>query len=194
MSKEQSAGSCSNVFQDMRRIAPTDAHAQNVPGTPTTPGLSITKPPGEDWHSSEERVSERGMRRSSSGSSAKAMVQSQKRVLRESQDESANKVELLSEMKLQPIGEHLLSKLKRISSSQRRYHRDTHVEPLILCVDDDAVNHMVLEGFFKPQGFATHMAMDGFEAISFLQETQELPDVILLDVMMPGMSLQWHRN
>ena len=30
--------------------------------------------------------------------------------------------------------------------------------------------------------------MDGEEALSFLEKEEDLPDIILLDVMMPGMS------
>ena len=40
---------------------------------------------------------------------------------------------------------------------------ETHSKPMILCVDDDAINHMVLETFFKPHGFAIEVAMSGFE-------------------------------
>jgi CheY-like chemotaxis protein len=68
------------------------------------------------------------------------------------------------------------------------YHMETHDKPLILCVDDDAINHMVLENFFKPHGFAIEVAMSGFEAMSYLEQSCVLPDVVLMDVMMPGMS------
>ena len=55
-------------------------------------------------------------------------------------------------------------------------------------MDDDAVNHMVLEGFLKPQGYHMEIKMNGQEALDYLQDVEELPDVILLDWMMPGMS------
>ena len=56
-----------------------------------------------------------------------------------------------------------LSVESRLSTSRRRYHMETHSKPMILCVDDDAINHMVLETFFKPHGFAIEVAMSGFE-------------------------------
>ncbi|MBF0320627.1 MAG: response regulator [Nitrospirae bacterium] len=55
----------------------------------------------------------------------------------------------------------------------------------ILCVDDDPVNLQLLEAFLKPQGYEMIMATGGVEAIEALCAT--CVDVVLLDVMMPGM-------
>jgi hypothetical protein len=41
---------------------------------------------------------------------------------------------------------------------KRSFHNDVYGTSLILSVDDDAVNHMVLEGFLKPKGYATYRA------------------------------------
>ncbi|KAF4692717.1 hypothetical protein FOZ60_012830 [Perkinsus olseni] len=57
----------------------------------------------------------------------------------------------------------------------------------LLSVDDDPVNQMVISSLFESEGFVVHQAMDGFEALEHMQNNP-LPDLILLDVMMPGMS------
>jgi len=59
-------------------------------------------------------------------------------------------------------------------------------EPLfILVVDDDTTNLMVIEKMLKTQGFIVEQATSGQEALDKVRK--RLPDVILLDVMMPGM-------
>ena len=55
-------------------------------------------------------------------------------------------------------------------------------------MDDDPVNHMVLEGFLKPRGYLMEIKLSGQEALAYLEECELLPDIILLDWMMPGMS------
>jgi PAS domain S-box-containing protein len=57
-------------------------------------------------------------------------------------------------------------------------------QDLILIVDDDATNLKVLFRFLKESGFKVLVAQDGESAIEKLQEVS--PDLILLDVMMPG--------
>jgi cyclic di-GMP phosphodiesterase len=56
----------------------------------------------------------------------------------------------------------------------------------ILAVDDDATNLLVIEKMLSPLGCIVKKALSGLEAIEMIRE--QLPDVILLDVMMPGMS------
>lgn len=59
-----------------------------------------------------------------------------------------------------------------------------HEPPRILVVDDEEVNLLVLKGILEAQGFAAITARNGVEA---RQKAKELsPDLILLDVMMPG--------
>lgn len=55
---------------------------------------------------------------------------------------------------------------------------------LILMVDDNPENLRLLGSVLEQQGYATAFAINGKEALSFLR--QEKPDLILLDVMMPG--------
>ncbi|OAQ20323.1 response regulator [Thermosulfurimonas dismutans] len=59
-------------------------------------------------------------------------------------------------------------------------------KPLILCVDDDATILELLCDFIKALGYNTIEARDGLEGLKLAR--QYLPDVILLDVMMPGLS------
>ena len=61
-------------------------------------------------------------------------------------------------------------------------------EPLakILVVDDEAKNVKLMEAQLAPRGYAVITAYSGEEAIS--QVEQEHPDLILLDILMPGMN------
>ena len=54
----------------------------------------------------------------------------------------------------------------------------------ILLVDDTTANLEILVAFFTKQGFAVSVAVDGESALEQLK--QDKPDLILLDVMMPG--------
>lgn len=59
-------------------------------------------------------------------------------------------------------------------------------EPLhVLAVDDDTTNLLVIEKMLTPHGCIVEKANGGGEAIN--KVWKRLPDVILLDVMMPGM-------
>ena len=55
----------------------------------------------------------------------------------------------------------------------------------VLVVDDDKTNTLVLVGQLKSEGYRTQTAANGHEALEAVK--RELPDLILLDVMMPGM-------
>ncbi len=56
---------------------------------------------------------------------------------------------------------------------------------LILIVDDSMVGRQALESLLVNQGYDLAFAADGFEALA--QATDLMPDLILLDVMMPQM-------
>ncbi len=58
--------------------------------------------------------------------------------------------------------------------------------PSILVVDDEPDNFDVIESLLTDRGYNLHYAASGQEAIESLELTR--PDVILMDVMMPGMS------
>ncbi|CAN5507450.1 hypothetical protein BH09GEM1_BH09GEM1_16150 [soil metagenome] len=63
-----------------------------------------------------------------------------------------------------------------------REHR-THTAR-VLIVDDDANNRALVEVMLAPEGYEIVMASSGAEALAIIAE--QLPDLILLDVMMPG--------
>ncbi len=55
----------------------------------------------------------------------------------------------------------------------------------ILIVDDQPVNLKILLSFLQEQDFELHILQSGIQALALLEET--VPDIILLDVMMPGL-------
>ena len=59
------------------------------------------------------------------------------------------------------------------------------VTATILIVDDEERNRKLLEVFMQAEGYRTISVGDGREAMALA--SRELPDLILLDVMMPGM-------
>ncbi len=59
-------------------------------------------------------------------------------------------------------------------------------QPNILIVDDEPRNVRILEGILAPMKYNLKKAANGIEALEQIEK--ELPDIILLDVMMPGMS------
>ncbi|MDM8565442.1 diguanylate cyclase [Candidatus Halobeggiatoa sp. HSG11] len=58
-------------------------------------------------------------------------------------------------------------------------------KPLILIVDDNPQNLQVLGSMLKEHGYKPAAAQNGNKAIDFVQK--KAPDLILLDIMMPGM-------
>ena len=58
-------------------------------------------------------------------------------------------------------------------------------DPLVLVVDDLAQNVRLLEAVLSPKGFRVATASSGEEALEVLSKEQ--PDVVLLDIVMPGM-------
>jgi two-component system NtrC family sensor kinase len=62
----------------------------------------------------------------------------------------------------------------------------THQPPLVLAVDDDPNTTSMLETIFERAGFQVAKVNNGSAALT--QATALLPDLILLDYMMPGMN------
>jgi CheY-like chemotaxis protein len=59
---------------------------------------------------------------------------------------------------------------------------------LILVIDDSADNLTLLETLLGSNGWSVDTASDGAEALALLEQSPRLPDLILLDLQMPGMS------
>lgn len=60
--------------------------------------------------------------------------------------------------------------------------------PLILVVDDDPLVCRAMRRVLRRAGFDVVMAHDGQEALGFLSTTLRQVDVMLVDVVMPGLS------
>ncbi|MDD5384045.1 MAG: response regulator [Gallionella sp.] len=59
------------------------------------------------------------------------------------------------------------------------------VQPVVLVVDDDEFQHKVVGKILEGKNYHLVFAAGGIEALSVLRKTR--PDLILMDVMMPGM-------
>jgi two-component system, sensor histidine kinase and response regulator len=57
--------------------------------------------------------------------------------------------------------------------------------PHILIIDDEPKNLQITAQILKEAGYSISLARDGMNAVTLM--SQEIPDLILLDVMMPGM-------
>lgn len=68
-----------------------------------------------------------------------------------------------------------------------RKKNDRSEAPVILVVDDDAVNRRVLLNLLSVEKYQVIMAINGEEALQRLEHTPRI-DLVILDVMMPGMS------
>ncbi len=66
------------------------------------------------------------------------------------------------------------------------YSKENNMSSLVLIVDDEYVGRETLQSVLEGEGYELEMAENGFQAIE--KAKQLLPDVILLDVMMPGMT------
>jgi len=59
---------------------------------------------------------------------------------------------------------------------------------LILVVDDEPINVEVLRARLDLVNYRVQGVFSGFDAVEFLESEAELPKLVLLDIMMPGMS------
>jgi len=58
--------------------------------------------------------------------------------------------------------------------------------PRMLVVDDEPRNRKLLEGYLRSEGYGVSSAENGQTALALA--SRDLPDVVLLDIMMPGMT------
>lgn len=66
------------------------------------------------------------------------------------------------------------------------YKENNNMGSLVLIVDDEYIGRETLQSILEGEGYELEMAENGLQAIE--KAKQLLPDVILLDVMMPGMT------
>lgn len=60
--------------------------------------------------------------------------------------------------------------------------------PLALIVDDNENENALLAGFLRQFGFRVAIAMDGQAALRLIEQATKLPDIVLLDMNMPGLN------
>ena len=65
-------------------------------------------------------------------------------------------------------------------------NKDNNMSSLVLIVDDEYIGRETLQSILEGEGYELEMAENGVQAIEKAKKL--LPDVILLDVMMPGMT------
>src|SRR5207253_8786046 len=80
-------------------------------------------------------------------------------------------------------GRGLLSRLEQFTFTTKVKREEVRV----LVVDDEQSNLDLIEGLLKPAGFSVLRANGGQEGIDMA--TSRLPNLILLDLMMPGVSV-----
>jgi two-component system, OmpR family, response regulator len=60
--------------------------------------------------------------------------------------------------------------------------------PLALLVDDNQNESSLLAGYLRQSGFRVATALDGRAALQFIEHSTKLPDIVLLDMNMPGLN------
>ena len=76
--------------------------------------------------------------------------------------------------------------LDSAAAESGREVQDSEMSKKILVVDDNVDSIMILRSILESQGYAVRTAQSGTDALSLL--SHEVPDLVLLDVMMPQMS------
>jgi chemosensory pili system protein ChpA (sensor histidine kinase/response regulator) len=70
---------------------------------------------------------------------------------------------------------------------QEETHADRDRPLLVMVVDDSVTVRKVTSRFLERQGMEVILAKDGIDAINLLQDSDRIPDVMLLDIEMPRM-------
>eukprot|EP00898_Chlorokybus_atmophyticus_P007811 jgi/Chlat1/8030/Chrsp71S07504 len=94
----------------------------------------------------------------------------------------------VEDMHTDMVAEAQKSAKASLAVKKKPTHKEVHGIPLIFSIDDDEINQRLIQQLLKPTGFKVCRAMDGPNAIRSLEESECLPDLILLDVVMPRMS------
>jgi len=67
-------------------------------------------------------------------------------------------------------------------------HFQLHHKVEVLSIDDTPTNHLVIERILRKAKYTFTTCLDGMSALKLIEDRGYLPDIVLLDVMMPGMS------
>jgi len=79
-----------------------------------------------------------------------------------------------------------VSGLERDAKAHAHTFHAPRAEPKVLVVDDTPLNVKLLGDLLGTKGYAVTTAQNGEEALAKLE--RDIPDIVLLDVMMPGLS------
>jgi CheY-like chemotaxis protein len=60
--------------------------------------------------------------------------------------------------------------------------------PTVLLIDDDLISREVMATVLTMSGYTVHTAVDGAASLELLADGQCIPDVVLMDAQMPGLS------
>ncbi len=72
-----------------------------------------------------------------------------------------------------------------LMETQQYFFPEDHLSQSVLVVDDEPMARTLLRLMLVRAGFEVSEAEDGYDALEKIAE--ELPDLVILDVMMPGM-------
>jgi putative two-component system response regulator len=67
-------------------------------------------------------------------------------------------------------------------------HEQASAAPLVLAVDDEPSNRELMSRLLGREHYEVECAPDGESALAFIRHAHRLPDLILLDVMLPGIN------
>ena len=87
-------------------------------------------------------------------------------------------------IKIEPIKERLTQAELPKNNSDSIETKDLRSKPLVMIVEDDIFLNNFLKDYITKKGFIAIQAYDGESAIK--QAIKQLPDAILLDIMLPG--------
>ena len=57
-----------------------------------------------------------------------------------------------------------------------------------MSIDDNVINQMILHRMLTSSGFAFVKAMSAEESLALLELADPMPDLLLMDIMMPGIN------
>ncbi len=89
---------------------------------------------------------------------------------------------------MQYIAQDMLNKEAAIITEYAADTAESPGEEMILVVDDEPINIQVIINILRSQGYKVMSALSGKEALDRMKTVKKLPDLVILDVMMPEMT------